>query len=111
MSKFKQILTKVLTAIGAVALVASLAFSGLTYVQKRNLAAQYKTQSDKLATLDGQVKALTQQKQDAEAKAKSLGDQLAALLPENSSLKENMGAFAEQATICEKIRRTLKLGT
>jgi len=110
MSNVNQVLSKVFTTIGAIALVASLGFSGITYVQKRNLAAQYKAQSDKMATLDGQVKALAKEKQDDEAKLKSLGDQLAALLPENNTLKDNMGAFAQQAAVCEKIRQTLKLG-
>jgi hypothetical protein len=111
MSKLKLIMPKILSAIGAIALIASLSFSGITIVQKRDIEVQYKAQSDRVAALEAQAKQLKLDKKDDEAKLKSLGDQVAALLPENSSLKDNVGAFAEQAAVCEKIRQTLKLGT
>ena len=88
----KPVITKIFIALGAIALVASLAFSGVTYLSKRSLEVQNRQQADKLTKLA------------------SLSDQLAKLLPENSSLKDNVGAFAEQAAACEKIRQTLKLG-
>lgn len=106
----KQIMTKVFTTLGAIALVASLGFSGVTYLSKRSLEVQNKQQADQLTKLDGQAKKLKKQYDEDEAKLASLSDQLAKLLPENSTLKDNVGAFAEQAAACEKIRQTLKLG-
>lgn len=110
MGNYKPIITKAITALGATALLASLGFSGLTYVSKRNLETQNKAQTDKLARLDGENKRLGKLYADDETRLKSLGDQLSTLLPENTSLKDNMGAFAEQAGACAKIRQALKLG-
>lgn len=110
MDNRKPVITKIFTALGAIALAASLAFSGVTYLSKRSLEVQNKQQADKLTKLDAQVKTLDKQYRDDETKLASLSDQLAKLLPENSSLKDNVGAFAEQAAACEKIRQTLKLG-
>jgi hypothetical protein len=110
MGNTHPLLIKVLTALGAVALVVSLGFSSVTYISKRALETQNKVQADKLARLDGENKRLDRLNRDDEAKLKSLGDQLATLLPENSTLKDNMGAFAQQAAACVKIRQTLKLG-
>jgi hypothetical protein len=110
MGNTNPFLTKALTALGAVALVVSLGFSGVTYISKRALETQNKVQADKLAKLDGENKRLGRLNSDDEAKLKSLSDQLARLLPEDSTLKDDMGAFAQQAAACEKIRQTLKLG-
>jgi cell division protein FtsB len=117
MANIKPIITKVLTTLGAIALLASLGFSGVTYLSKRSLETQNKAQTDRLASLDHEVERLRQHDSDDAAKVKddaaklkALQDQLARLLAENGGLKDNMGAFAEQAGACEKIRHTLKLG-
>lgn len=106
----KPFKTKVFNALGAMALLASLAFSGVTYLSKRSLEAQNGQQADRIARLDSEAKKLRQQYRDDEARITVLGDQVAKLLPENTTLKENVGAFAEQAAACEKFRQTFKPG-
>lgn len=108
MANMKPLMTKVIAGVGAAALLVSLGFSGMTYASKHSLAIQTKAQADKIATLNDQVRDLTQKAQKAQQDLKISEARLAAVLPENGTLKDNMSAFAMQAGTCEKLRLTLK---
>lgn len=110
MSKFKTIVTRTLIGLGAVVLVASLGATAVSYQMNRELAKRNQEQATKISQLDGSVKDLNKRVSTRDDELKGLRSQLTALQPQVETLKNNMDAFATQASACDTLRRSLKGG-
>jgi hypothetical protein len=106
MAKIRTIL---LTSLGTVALLASLAAAGTLYVTNSKLEKTKLDQANKIATLETQNKGLTKDKGAQDLRIVELERTIKELSPENTELKENIGAFATQAASCDTLKKSLNI--
>lgn len=97
-------------AVGAVSLALSLGATGVIYKMNRELTKQNQEQTTRIKTLTDDVEKFGKRLTASNDQLASLQSQMAGSQTELEKLKDNVDAFATQATACDTLRRSLKGG-
>ena len=104
-----KIRTFAIATLGTVAVVASLGAAGTLYVANQQLEKSKAEQTRKSADLTKENGQLAKDKGERDTRIVALERQVQELSPENTSLKESVGAFATQAATCDTLKKTLNI--
>lgn len=107
MSNVKKFVVKLSIAGGILALIASTGFGAINYIGRTALQRQYASKEDELAKANKRNLELRSAHDQDQRQIADQQRELEQLRPDNTTMKESIGAFAIQAAACEALRQSI----